>query len=54
MQNGKLIERNMKQERRTEEDVMEQARLQHRVETLDDAKWAVLGTGASISVARKR
>src|SRR5213593_1767541 len=42
VQNGKLIERNMKNERLTEDEVMEQARLQQGVESLDEVKWAVL------------
>jgi uncharacterized membrane protein YcaP (DUF421 family) len=52
VQNGKLIERNMKQERLTEEEVMEQARLQQGVEKLDEVKWAVLETSGSISIVK--
>jgi len=52
VQNGKLIERNMKNERLTEDEVMEQARLQQGVESLDEVKWAVLETSGSISIVK--
>jgi uncharacterized membrane protein YcaP (DUF421 family) len=54
VQNGKLIAQNVKQERLTEDEVMEQARLQQGVETLDDVKWAVLETSGSISIVKKQ
>jgi uncharacterized membrane protein YcaP (DUF421 family) len=53
VEDGKLIERNMKNERLTPEEVMEQARLQQGVEKLDDVKWAVLETSGSISIVKK-
>ena len=52
VQNGKLIERNMKNERLTEDEVMEQARLQQGVESLGEVKWAVLETSGSISIVK--
>lgn len=54
VENGTLIERNMRQERLTEDEVMEQARLQQGVETLDEVKWAVLETSGSISIVKKQ
>ena len=54
VQDGRLIERNMKNERLTEDEVMEQARLQQGVESLDEVKWAVLETSGSISIVKKQ
>ena len=53
VEDGKLIERNMKHERLTLEEVMEQARLQQGVESLGDVRWAVLETSGSISIVKK-
>jgi uncharacterized membrane protein YcaP (DUF421 family) len=53
VQDGRLIERNMKSERLTEDEVLEQARLQQGIDTLDDVKWAVLETSGSISIVPK-
>ena len=53
VEDGKLIERNMKNERLTLDEVMEQARLQQGVESLDDVRWAVLETSGSISIVKK-
>ena len=53
VEDGKLIERNMKHERLTVDEVMEQARLQQGVESLDEVRWAVLETSGSISVVKK-
>jgi uncharacterized membrane protein YcaP (DUF421 family) len=50
---GRVIERNLKRERLTPDDVMEQARAQH-LETLDSVKWAVLETNGSISFIPKK
>jgi uncharacterized membrane protein YcaP (DUF421 family) len=54
VQDGQPIQRNMKNERLTLEEVMEQARLQQGIESLDDIKWAVLETNGSISVIEKK
>jgi uncharacterized membrane protein YcaP (DUF421 family) len=54
VQDGRLIERNMKSERLTEDEVLEQARLQQGIDTLDDVKWAVLETSGSISIVPKK
>jgi len=53
VEDGKPIERNMKHERLTLDEVMEQARLQQGVESLDDVRWAVLETSGSISIVKK-
>jgi uncharacterized membrane protein YcaP (DUF421 family) len=53
VEDGKPIERNMKHERLTLDEVMEQARLQQGVESLGDVKWAVLETSGSISIVPK-
>jgi uncharacterized membrane protein YcaP (DUF421 family) len=53
VEDGRLIERNMKNERLTADELMEQARLQQGVESLDDVKWAVLETSGSISIVKK-
>ena len=53
VEDGKLIERNLKNERLTPDELMEQARLQQGVESLDDVKWAVLETSGAISIVKK-
>ena len=53
VQDGKPIERNMRNERLTEDELMEQARLQ-QIESLDAVKWAVLETNGSISFIEKK
>lgn len=54
VQDGRLIERTMKNERLTEDEVLEQARLQQGIDSLDDVKWAVLETSGSISIVPKK
>ncbi len=49
VQDGKPIDRNLKGNRLTHEELMEQARSQG-VESMDEIKWAVLETNGSISV----
>jgi uncharacterized membrane protein YcaP (DUF421 family) len=53
VQDGKAIERNMKRERITLEEVMVEAR-QQQVASLDDIAWAVLETSGKVSVIPKR
>jgi uncharacterized membrane protein YcaP (DUF421 family) len=48
VQNGEAIDRNLRNERLTLDELMEQARLQ-QIESLDKVKWAVLETNGSIS-----
>ena len=49
VEDGKLIERNLRRERLTVEEVAAAARLQ-QIPTLADVRWAVLETGGQISV----
>jgi uncharacterized membrane protein YcaP (DUF421 family) len=53
VQDGKVIEKNMKRERITLEEVMVEARLQ-QVASLDQIAWAVLETSGKISVIPKQ
>jgi uncharacterized membrane protein YcaP (DUF421 family) len=53
VQNGEAIERNLKGERLTLDDVMEVARSQ-QLESLDQIKWAVLESNGSISIIPKQ
>jgi uncharacterized membrane protein YcaP (DUF421 family) len=52
VQDGEPIERNLRGERLTVDEVMEQAR-QHEVESLSDVKWAVLETTGQISFIKR-
>ena len=52
VQDGKAIEKNMKRERITLEEVMVEAR-QQQVATLDDIAWAVLETSGKVSIIPK-
>jgi uncharacterized membrane protein YcaP (DUF421 family) len=53
VQDGKVIEKNMKRERITLEEVMVEARLQ-QVASLDQIAWAVLETSGKISIIPKK
>jgi uncharacterized membrane protein YcaP (DUF421 family) len=53
VQDGKAIEKNMKRERITLEEVMVEARLQ-QVASLDQIAWAVLETSGKISIIPKQ
>jgi uncharacterized membrane protein YcaP (DUF421 family) len=48
VQNGRIIERNLRRERLTTDDLAEQAR-RSEIESLDQVKWAVLETNGEIS-----
>ena len=52
VQDGRIIERNLKRERLTAEEVAAEAR-QQQIESLEDVKWAVLETNGSISFIPK-
>jgi uncharacterized membrane protein YcaP (DUF421 family) len=52
VQNGEPIERNLRGERLTVDEVMEQAR-QHEIESLSEVKWAVLETTGQISFIKR-
>jgi uncharacterized membrane protein YcaP (DUF421 family) len=53
VQDGKPIEKNMRRERLTVEELMEEAR-QQQVASLDDIKWAVLEPSGNISFIPKQ
>jgi uncharacterized membrane protein YcaP (DUF421 family) len=52
VQDGKPIERNMRRERLTMDDLAEQARL-NQIGSLDEVKWAVLETSGEISFIKR-
>jgi uncharacterized membrane protein YcaP (DUF421 family) len=52
VQDGKEIERNMRRERLTSDDLAEAARKQN-IGTLDDVAWAVMETSGEISFIKK-
>jgi uncharacterized membrane protein YcaP (DUF421 family) len=52
LQDGQLIERNIRRERLTPADVSEEARLQ-QIDSLEKVKWAVLEPNGSISFIQK-
>jgi uncharacterized membrane protein YcaP (DUF421 family) len=53
VQDGHVIEKNLKRERLTVEDVAEQARAQ-QIASLEDVQWAVFETSGSISFIPKQ
>jgi uncharacterized membrane protein YcaP (DUF421 family) len=52
LQDGKLIERNMKRERLTEDEVAEEMRKQ-QIATVDDVAWAILESDGTMSFIPK-
>jgi uncharacterized membrane protein YcaP (DUF421 family) len=52
VENGKLIERNMRRERLTLDDLSEKARLSE-IGSMDEIRWAVLETNGDISFIKK-
>ncbi len=52
IEDGKLIEKNMRKERMTAEEIAGEARLQ-QIDSLDKVKWAVLESGGRISFIPK-
>jgi|SRR2546423_5455024 len=52
VQDGEIIERNMRRERLTRADLEEEARKQ-QVDSLGDIRWAILENGGSISIIPK-
>jgi uncharacterized membrane protein YcaP (DUF421 family) len=53
IEDGKPIERNLKRERLTVEEVAEEAR-QQQIASLEDVQWAVLETSGNISFIEKK
>jgi len=52
VEHGELVERNMRRERLTLDDLAEKARLSE-IESLDEVKWAVLETNGEISFIKQ-
>ena len=52
VQNGEVIERNLRRERLTREDLAEEMRKQ-QIASFDDVAWAVLETGGNVSFIKK-
>ena len=52
IQNGKILDRNLKRERLTEEEVAEEAR-QQQIASLDQVEWAALENSGKISFLTK-
>ena len=52
IQDGKPIERNMRSERLTVDEVMDEAR-GNQIESLDEIKWAVIEAGGKITFIKK-
>ena len=52
VEDGKLIEKNLRKERITPGEIAAEARLQ-QIESLDNVKWAVLESGGRISIIPK-
>ena len=52
VEKGKIIDRNMRRERLTLDDLTEKARLSE-IESLDEVKWAVLETNGDISFIKQ-
>jgi len=53
VQDGKPIEKNLKRERLTLEEVMESARL-HEIGSMDEVEWAVIERNGEISFLKKQ
>ena len=53
VQEGRVIEANLRRERLTPEEVAEEAR-QHQIASLEDVQWAVLESNGKISFIPKR
>jgi uncharacterized membrane protein YcaP (DUF421 family) len=52
IQDGKVLDRNLKRERLTEEELAMEARLQ-QIDSLDTVEWAILEKGGQISFIKK-
>jgi uncharacterized membrane protein YcaP (DUF421 family) len=52
VENGQFIERNMRRERLTTDDLAEKARM-NEIESIDQVKWAVLETNGDISFIKR-
>ena len=53
VQDGRVIDRNLRRERLTHHEIAEAARINAQIESLDEVKWAVLETNGQISFVKK-
>ena len=53
VQDGKALEKNMRRERLAVEEVLEEARQQAQISSLDEIEWAILETSGNISFIKK-
>jgi uncharacterized membrane protein YcaP (DUF421 family) len=53
VQDGKPIEKNLRRERMTVEEVLEEARLTQQISSIDQIQWAVLEPSGNISFIQK-
>jgi uncharacterized membrane protein YcaP (DUF421 family) len=53
MQDGRVIEKNLRRERMTPEELAEEMRLQ-QIASFDDVQWAIIEPSGSISFIEKR
>ena len=53
VEDGKLLDQNLKRERLTEDDVVEEAR-QQQIASLEDVQWAIFETNGQISFIQKQ
>ena len=53
VQDGKPIDKNLRRERLAVEEVLEEARTQAQISSLDEIEWAILETSGNISFVKK-
>src|SRR5919199_5199259 len=53
VQDGKPLEKNLRRERVAVEEVLEEARTQAQISSLDEIEWAILETSGNISFVKK-
>jgi uncharacterized membrane protein YcaP (DUF421 family) len=53
VQDGKPIQKNLRRERMAVEEVLEEARQQAQISSLDEIEWAILETSGNISFIKK-
>ena len=53
VQDGKPVEKNLRRERLAVEEVLEEARVQAQISSLDEIEWAILETSGNISFVKK-
>ena len=53
VQDGKPVEKNLRRERLAVDEVLEEARTQAQISSLDEIEWAILETSGNISFVKK-